>query len=154
MIKNRLLLYQVEETLKESERLDNVLRSLEEIHMDYITNAIELDWNFTYFEQDLDKDYIIDDDLLEDDDQYDQYEDDDEEYEEQEQEEEELDIITIQNQGKPLNGKKIQNITNFYNQIIDLESKQKTLFNIQGNKIELKPSKNPLLTAILQNKMT
>jgi hypothetical protein len=60
MIKNRYLTHQVEDTKKESERLEQHIRRLEEINMDYITKGLELDWNMTYSLSDCEEDYVFD----------------------------------------------------------------------------------------------
>ena len=48
MIRNRLLVHQIESTKEESEALETQIRKLEDINMDYITSSIEVDWNLMY----------------------------------------------------------------------------------------------------------
>jgi hypothetical protein len=48
MIRNRLLVHQIESTEKESEVLENQIRKLEDINMDFMTSCIDVDWNMMY----------------------------------------------------------------------------------------------------------
>lgn len=62
MIQNRLLTHQIEETKKEEENLENQIRRLEDINIDYIFNGLEIDWNLMYHGDDQDEgcDYKFD----------------------------------------------------------------------------------------------
>ena len=66
MIQNRLLSHQLEESKKDFEILENQIRNLEDINLDFIFNGLEIDWNLMYSGNAIedDSDYIFDYDQI------------------------------------------------------------------------------------------
>lgn len=144
MNRNRLLVHQIESTKQESEALENQIRRLEDINMDYITNSIEVDWNLMYGIEEYSDgdDYVFGldsecDDL--------QQQDEDEwspsDSEESDSANQLWDSIKPREQ-KYISRQPVDSIANLANQIIHLEIQKRItdpyMMSISGEEIQLK----------------
>lgn len=136
MIQNRLLTHQIEETKKEEVNLENQIRKLEDINIDYMFNGLEIDWNLMYNGNDQDDgcDYKFD-------------------YNDSESDELDLfsDVESLEDEGlisafllptKSIMHERVLNIEKTANNLngLELEKRYKNIANsgINGKQIELK----------------